>query len=401
MPFSFDTPTDAIHALVAEIRPTDLEQVELGSAGGRVLGQAVLTDRPSPACDVSGMDGYAVRLADLASGSLPVVGEISIGQPPPEMPTGAALRIFTGSPVPAGCDAVIPREHLEEQADLIRLPASLQVRPGQNIRRRGENAPAGQLIVHPGTPVRPTVAALLAACGVARPSVHRRVRVGSIVTGNEVFDVNAAVEPWQLRDSNGATLTAFFSARPWIQWRGVRRASDHRQPLRDAIAASLADCDAIVLTGGVSMGNYDFVPSTLAELGCRIVFHQLPIRPGKPILGGIGPQGQLVLSLPGNPVSVMTTGRRIALPALRRLAGFASCQLPVINVTLANPDDARVPLHWSRPVRLLDHGLAELLPSRGSGDLVAAARSDGFIELPPDEAGPGPWPFHAWGVTDE
>jgi len=398
--FAFDSPAQAVDALLARVEPLDTQHIALAGASGRVLAQPLQADRPSPACDVSAMDGYAVREVqpDIV---LPVVGEVAIGQAPPAMPRDAALRIFTGGPVPAGCHAVIPREQVEEQPDTICILADLTIKPGQHIRRRGENGQAGQTIVEQGTAITPAVAAALAACGVAEPRVHRCVRLAAIVTGNELHDVTDQVEPWQLRDSNGPTLTAMFAPLPWVDWRGIDRAADDRDQLRQVVSAALDGCDALILTGGVSMGDYDFVPEILAELGCEIIFHKLPIRPGKPALGAVGPQGQAVLGLPGNPVSVMTTAKRLALPVLRHRAGFAQADAPAARVTLVNPDDKQLALHWSRPVRLVGDGQAERIATRGSGDIISAARSDGFVEIPANQTGPGPWPFYSWGAVDE
>jgi len=399
--FAFASPVEAIRAMTGRLKRVGVEPVALTEASGRVLGEPVVADRPSPACDVSAMDGYAVRLSDLEARQLPVAGEVAIGQPSPDMPSGAVLRIFTGGPVPGGCDAVIPREQVDEQPDSIRLPADIKVEPGRHIRRCGENGRAGETIVDAGTPITPAIAAALAACGVAEPSVHRRVRIAAIVTGNEVHDVAAEVEPWQLRDSNGPALAAMFARRPWVEWRGVGHAGDDRDRLRETIAAALADADAVLLTGGVSMGDYDFVPAILAELGCDTVFHKLPIRPGKPALAAVGPRGQAVWGLPGNPVSVMTTARRLALPTLRHRAGVRRADPAVASVTIVNPDDKQLALHWSRLVRLVANGQAELIATRGSGDIISAARGDGFVEIPANRTGPGPWPFHSWGAADE
>lgn len=399
--FAFDTPAHAVDAMRSRLEPVGVERIELNEAAGRILGEALNADRPSPACDVSAMDGYAVGVSAAADSTLPVVGEAAIGQPPPAMPMEGVLRIFTGGPVPDSCDAIVPREQVDEKPEAIHLPADIHIKPGQHIRRRGENGQAGETIAAQGTPVTPAVAAALAACGIAGPRVHQRLQLAAIVTGNEVNDVSAKVEPWQLRDSNGPALAALLATRPWVDWRGVQHATDDRALLRETIAAALADCDALLLTGGVSMGDYDFVPAVLAELGCEIIFHKLPIRPGKPALGAVGPRGQAVLGLPGNPVSVMTTARRLALPVLRHRAGFAQAAPPAPSVTLVNPDDKQLPLHWSRPVRLIADDRAELITTRGSGDIISAARSDGFVELPANQTGPGPWAFYRWGACDE
>ncbi len=393
-----DCPADAIAAMCARLVPVKSQPLPLSRTMGRVLAEPLCADRPSPACDVSAMDGYAIRIDDLQAGRLTVAGEVRTGHAPPPMPEHAALRIFTGGPVPAEAQAVIPREQLTEHADAIELPAGLIVKPGQHIRRCGENGQADERIVDAGVAIDAVIAAALAAFGVTRAMVFEPVRVAAIVTGDEVHQAGAAVEPWQLRDSNGPVLEAMFAGMPWIDWLGVRYTRDDEASLGAAVRQALTDADALVLTGGVSMGDYDFVPQVLAGAGCAAVFHRLPIRPGKPVLGAIGPQGQAVLGLPGNPVSVMTTARRIAAPVLRYRAGFAVADPPVAAVELTNPDGKALSLRWSRPVRLIHTGQAELVSSRGSGDLISSARSDGFVEVPPDQHGSGPWPFYRWSL---
>ncbi len=142
------------------------------------------------------------------------------------------------------------------------------------------------------------------------------------------------------------------------------------------------------------MGDADFVPEAIESLGGEIAFHRLPIRPGKPVLGA-SLDGKLILGLPGNPVSVAVTSRTIGQPLLAHLAG-STHELPSLLVTLANPDDNQLPLVWHRLVRINSGGQAELVDGKGSGDIVSLARSDGFVVVPPERFGPGPWPFVAW-----
>ena len=149
-------------------------------------------------------------------------------------------------------------------------------------------------------------------------------------------------------------------------------------------------------SAGKQLPDNDAWPAT--EAGREIVFHKLNQRPGKPLLGAIGPRGQLVLGLPGNPMSVMVTARAIAAPLLRRLAGHAQPAPPRPAVTLAEHDGKTINLWWHRPVRLTADGQAQLIPTRGSGDLVSMARSDGFIQLPPNANTQGPWPFYRWEI---
>jgi len=399
--FAYESPSHAVQALVERLAPVAVETLALQAAPGRILAEPVLADRPSPPCDVSAMDGYAIRLEDICLERLAVAGEVTAGQEPPPLPAGAVLHIFTGAPIPPGCDAVIPREDVQELPDAIVLPDAFAVEPGRHIRRRGENGQAGEIVARPGTTVSSAVTGALAAFGISRPTVYRRVRVAILVTGSEVHEPDAEVRPWQIRDSNGPALEAMLSSLPYVELQAPRHVPDEPAALR-AAAEELADgSDALLLTGGVSMGNYDFVPGVLRAMGCEIVFHKLPIRPGKPVLGAVGRHGQAVVGLPGNPVSALVTARRIAVPTLRRLAGCAVPEVPRPLVALRESAGKPPGLFRYRLVRRTGAGEAEAVPSLGSGDLVSAARSDGFVEIPPYAKDGGAWPFFSWSAADD
>ena len=395
-PADLADPHASLAALLARLSAVDSERVTLSEATGRVLAEAVRADRPSPSCDVSAMDGYAVRIADLSQRTLPISGEVVMGQAPPDVPVGQAVRIFTGGAVPASADAVIKREDVVESADAIDVSDTPAPSEGMNIRRRGENIAQDESVIPAGTPITPAVVNALANFGVAQPVVHRPVRVAVIVTGDELRDVAEAPEPWQLRDSNGPALASMLGALAWVSPARVQRAADSREALQHAVKKALVHCDALVLTGGVSMGDHDHVPAAVQEAGGAVVFHKLAQKPGRPLLGAVGAQGQAILGLPGNPVSVMVTARRFALPALRCRAGYTWPDAPPPVVSLTNTDGKQQKLWWYRPVRLVGAGEAELVPTMGSGDLVSAARSDGVVELPPGATDAGPWPFFAW-----
>lgn len=402
-PVKFAAPQEALDALLAHLRPVDSEIINSDAAAGRILAEPLRSDRPSPPCDVSAMDGYALRLADLTRSRIPVAGEIPIGRQAPPLPPGAALRIVTGAAVPEGAQAVIRREDVVEGPDWIKpSSAATAAKAVDNIRRRGENLPAGGVVAEAGRVLSAPVMGALAAFGSSRVTVHRKVRVGILVTGDELLDIDARPQDWQIRDSNGPALRSLLAGSPWIEVAEFARSADDPAELARKLAGLLARCDAVVLTGGVSMGDRDYVPRTVADCGGRIIFHKLPIRPGKPILGAVGPAGQAILGLPGNPVSVLTCAARFLGPALRNLAGFARPADPPPHVSLAGADDSTIKLWWYRLVRLAGPGLAELVPGRGSGDIVSAARSDGFIEVPPGAGGAGgtgcagPWPFYRW-----
>lgn len=385
-----NTPAAALDALCARTKVIGTERVALADAAGRVLAAPIIADRPSPGCDVSAMDGYAVRLADAVPGTLLVSGEILIGREPPPMPEGAALRIVTGAPVPAGANAVIKREDVTEHPDRIDIKRAPE--PGQHIRRRGENVGEGATIVVAGTLVTAPVAAGAATFGATELTVRRRVRVGVVVTGDEVLGPGAQPSPWQLRDSHSTSLGVLLD-RPWLDAEPPARAIDERDAIRADIAERLERCDALIVTGGVSMGTRDHVPAVLADLGVETLFHRLPQRPGRPVLGGV--LGDMpVLALPGNPVSVMVTARRLALPTLAHRAGLALTPPPAVK--LRNAGEKALDLWWFRIVRTVAPGVTEPVATMGSGDIPAAARSDGFVEVPPCASGEGPFPFFAW-----
>jgi molybdopterin molybdotransferase len=400
--FAFASPGEAVQAMLERLAPVSTERINLHSAAGRILAEPLVADRPSPAADVSAMDGYAVRLADLAAGTLPVAGEIRIGQEPPALHPGTALRIVTGAPVPASADAVIRREDVEEAPDAswgrIRIsPArSMLLSQGANIRRRGENAPQGAGILEPGVEINPATSAALSAFGCAAPLVHRRVRIAILTTGDEVLPASASPTPWQLRDSNGPSLLALLARQPWAEALPLAHTIDDADQIAATISSLLEQADALLMTGGVSMGTRDFIPATLARLGARTLFHGLPQRPGRPALGALSTKGQPILGLPGNPVSVLVTARRLALSILRRLAGIAHAEPPARLVEIAGPLPSPIGLWWHHPATLIGDGRAELLALKGSGDVAAVARSHGFVELPPKAMGEQAHLFYGW-----
>lgn len=392
-------PIEAVATLVARLSPVGIDRVMLNIAAGRVLAEAVRADRPSPPYDVSAMDGYALRLTDVCCRQLPISAEVDIGEKPPHMMPGFAVRIFTGGSVPAEAEVVIKREDVRELPEAIEVPVGLRVERGMNIRRRGENASTGTTAAVAGSMASAATVGVLATFGFAEVTVRRRVRVAILVTGNELLPVESAPEPWQIRDSNGPALAAMLGSAPWLDCLPPRRVLDRPEALRAALGGALEACDAVVLTGGVSMGDYDFVPAAVESVGAKVVFHKFAQRPGKPMLGAIGPEGQAILGLPGNPLAAMVTLRRWGSVALRKLAGFAEPDPPVAAALLRNPDEKYRNVCWHRLAKLTAPGEAELVVGMGPGDPVSAAHADGFLELSPRASGPGPWPFYAWGLA--
>lgn len=414
------SPAQAVEALLAAIalrQPQPAETVPLHAATGRILAADVTTDRPSPPFDTSSMDGYAVCLATLRPGATTVIDEARIGRPPPPLPphSAGAIRISTGAPVPEGCDCIIKVELLDPSPALC-PPNTIYVsqqtinslRPRQAIRARGENAAQGTRVASAGLECNAPLAALLACNGVASVPVRPAVRVAILTTGDELLDVTQACSPFTIRNSSGPALTALLARRAFIATSPYLHAPDDPQIIACHAAALLNSHDVLICTGGVSMGHQDYVPSLLTPLRASLLFHHLPQRPGKPILAAITPEYKLLFGLPGNPQSTLITARRFVIPAIAALAGT---HLPALSISILNQDTHTLPLFWFRHVVTSDaltsnaltcapphhsaHG-ATLLQDRGSGDLISAATSSGFVEQPPDIACPCSLPYFPW-----
>jgi molybdopterin molybdotransferase len=343
------------------------------------------------------MDGFAARLSDLRRIPLPIVDEALAGQPAKILPPSAVIRINTGAAVPGGTDAVIKRENAIEDETGFRLCVPVEsIRAGENIRRQGENAATGAIVSSGGVVMTPPMMAALATFGTNQVKVHRRVRVGLLITGDEISPHDEPQKPWRIRDSNGPSLGALLEPITYLSVGECLAVPDDPTRIRSVLDKLIRACDAVFITGGVSMGTCDHVPDVLRELDAEIVFHRLPIRPGKPILAAIGAGGQPILALPGNPVSVMVTANRFGLAMLAKKAGIVKPIDSVPFVRLEGGSAQPSDLWCDRLVQLCKDGVAELIPNRGSGDIVAAARSDGFIEIPPGKSGDGPWPFYSW-----
>jgi len=402
----------AIAMWLSKIKPLeDKERLPWDQASGRILADAITADRDSPACDVSAMDGYALRLEQMEPpGDSPspgaqdpwgrpidVSGTVRAGSPAPPLPSGQAMRVFTGAPVPKGAQWVVRREDTLESQTTIRLSRHLRTpRLHENIRLQGENLQKGGLLVEAGKVLDAACLASAAGAGKEELSVIRRVRLAILNTGDELLPIDAIPEPWQIRDSNGPFLHQATRRHAWMELVQRQTVIDQRDRLADAIASSLQHADALILTGGVSMGDTDHVPQALIDAGGEVVFHRIPIRPGKPMLGGLGRCGQPVFGLPGNPVSVAVTFRRFALTVLRHLAGMAQPWESAAWMQLEGTCQPLEKLISLRLVRRVSNGTVQLSDSKGSGDWVSLGKSDGFVELPMGQSGPGPWPFYPW-----
>ncbi|HJU54324.1 MAG TPA: gephyrin-like molybdotransferase Glp, partial [Pyrinomonadaceae bacterium] len=354
------------------------ERVALADAVGRVLAEEVVADSDLPPFDRAQMDGYAVRAADTSHtpASLRVVGESAAGRGwNNELKPGEAVRIMTGAPVPAGADSVQKVEVTEESDG--RVSVAEATSPGQFIVKRASEIKMGQTVLEAGEEINAARMAALASFGCALVGVGKRPRAAVLATGTELVAVNETPGADQIRDSNSYSLAAYAQL-AGAQVERLPLAGDDPELLKREIATAAARSDVLVLSGGVSMGVYDFTKAALHALDAEIFFERVSLRPGKPtVFARIG--STLVFGLPGNPVSVSVTFNLFARTALRAMQGCKEAAMPEERAVLARGVKGSVERASYLPARLLtdEEGrlVAEPLKWGGSSDFVAFARA--------------------------
>ena len=313
------TVEEALEAILGAVRPLETERVDVVGSLGRVLAEPIVSRREIPPWDNSSMDGYAVRAEDSAAGSvqLAVVGRITAGEMPSGvLGAGQAMRIFTGAPLPAGADAVVPQEDVDADGDRIKIRSVVE--RGAYVRPRGEDLHVGETVLDAGHPVGPAEVGMLATLGFPQVRVYRRPRVAVLSTGNELADLGTEPAVWQIPNTNTYSLMAQIleaGGEPI----GLGVAPDRLDAIEARIRAARS-ADALVCSAGVSVGEMDFVKEALTRAGAELKLWLVSMRPGKPITFG-SLEGRPVFGLPGNPVSAMVTFELFVRPTLRALAG--------------------------------------------------------------------------------
>jgi len=377
---------DALSIVLSEVTTLPAEGVVLAEALGRVLAEDVASDRDLPPFDRSAMDGYAVRAADVAAApvALEVVGEVRAGQWPAfVVGPGQAARIMTGAPVPKGADAVQQVERTQP-LDEFRVTVRAAVAAGANVAPRGSEVGAGEAVLAAGRVLDPAAIAVLASVGKDRVRVARRPIVAVLVTGDEIVGVAVRPAPGQIRNSNGPTVAAQARlAGADVRLLGV--AGDREEAIADALRLGL-DADVLVVSGGVSAGDYDLVEPALTDLGATFLFTKVAIKPGAPLVfGRLG--RTLVFGLPGNPVSAQATFDLFVRPALLKMQGARVLSRPRVPVELLAGIKNRSGRKSHVPARVrFESGrlVARPVRSMGSGDLVAHARANALVIVEAD-----------------
>jgi molybdopterin molybdotransferase len=383
---------DALARILEAVKPViDTETTPLREALGRVLGEDVVAKIDVPAHTNSAMDGYAVRSADLlpdADTRLGVIGVAAAGRPfDGVVDAGQCVRILTGAPLPQGADTVVMQEQVSRDGDTATIRAGQS--HGQHVRSAGEDIAAGAVALTAGVRLMPAELGMLASVGATKVNVLRRPRVAFFSTGDELRSVGEPLENGQIYDSNRYTIQGMLS-RLGVETIDMGVVRDEPADVEDAFAGAAAQADAIVTSGGVSVGDADYVQETLEKMG-SVGFWKVAMKPGRPIaFGRVGEA--LFFGLPGNPVSAMVTFYQLVQPALRALAGMPD-EGPPLTVTAVCREALRKKTgrrEFQRGVLTRDAG-GQLQVGRaghqGSGVLSSMNAANCFIVLPED-AGP-------------
>ena len=383
------TPLEEAQKVVLDATPVlGLEKISILDAFGRVLGEDIIVERDNPPWDNSAMDGFAVRWEDIKQEQTiqkPVALKVIEDVPAGKMPTktvgcGEAIRIMTGAPIPKGADTVLKVEDTEHTPDSVRVfkPEA----KGANIRPQGEDVKKGDRIIARGTRIRPGEAGMLAILAKSFVFVYQRPRVAILSTGDELADMDERFSEEKIINSNSYGIAAAVQDAGGVPLLlGIAR--DNPSALKEKISHGL-NADILVLSGGVSMGDYDFTKAVFRDLGAEMNFWKLAIRPGQPLAFG-KIQGKLAFGLPGNPVSSMVTFEQLVRPAMLKLSGYRSYGRPFVRAAFQEKFSKRTDRrHFLRGILTREDDVFKVRTTgdQGSGILTSMVKANCLIDVP-------------------
>ena len=377
---------DAELLIVERMTPFGSRTLPLADAVDAVLDEVICAERDQPPFDRVTMDGVAIAYRDWQAGTrtFEITGTQGAGAPALSVANaGQCVEVMTGAVLPGHTDSIIPVERITRTQDEAQVDDSADVSLGQFVHPRGSDSKAGSSLLQPGTRLGPPEIAVLASAGCAEVRAAALPLVAVISTGDELVDLEEPIAAYQIRSSNDRAIEASLT-RHSVARVTRSRLRDERDKMLEAIRALHDRSDVLILSGGVSMGQFDFVPSVLEELGVRLVFHRIQQRPGRPMWFGVSRDAKPVFALPGNPVSTMVCLRRYVLPALQLALGLRPASAE--RVTLAADVEFSADLTYFLPVVVTwtdaGIGMAKPRPTNTSGDIIALTGTDGFVELP-------------------
>lgn len=396
------SPAEAEAAIRAHAPLLPIISLPLTSLVGTTLRAAVVATRDQPPFDRITMDGIAFAFSSYERGcrEFRIVGTQAAGAPQLTLRApDDCIEVMTGAMLPAGCDCVIPVEKIFISEGRARLADDAAPSRNLNVHARGLDTRNGDTLLESGTRLGPAEVAVIASNGQTHASVSQPPRIRVISTGDELVEPGQPLEPWQIHRSNVYSVWAALQRRGFSQL-AQDHVPDDLPTLRARLREHLAAHDVLILSGGVSMGRFDYIPQVLHELDIAVVFHNVAQRPGKPMWFGVGAGGKTVYALPGNPVSTLVCLARYVFKGLDAATGAP--QSPIEMIPLGEDVEVKPALTVFLPVKVSTNDSARVAlprPTRGSGDFTSLVGTDGFVELP---SGPRllsrgtSVPFHCW-----
>ena len=376
---------EAQRTILEQVTPLETEKVSVFLGLNRVTPQDHVAPWDIPAADNSAMDGFAFSHAGMSGNRLKVTGFLPAGAVHGEpVPPGEAIRIMTGAPVPPGCDTVVPIEDVEENGDWITLRS--KVKAGTHVRRRGEDISHGDVVIPAGSLLRPQEIGMLSAMGSTSLAVYRRARVAILSTGDELLEPGSTPAPGKLINSNSYSLAAqVLDAGGDPILLGI--AADTLEATCEKIRAGL-NADMLVITGGVSVGDRDYVKAAIEELGGQVTFWKVNMKPGKPLAFAML-DGKPIFALPGNPVAAMVSFELFVRPSVLKAMGHRRIFRPVVKAILQEPavNKGERP-HLVRGIVSLqnDRYCVSTTGNQSSGRLSSLILGNGLMKLAPEAA---------------